>query len=100
MVDSEYEIAATKRIAHIRGHLEGGFPTLSSAVRNIENGLGSPKGSAMNLSRHAEAKAMSCWCEARDLRSMQQWFYVAARLQKLIYEIKTDTLGPGKRRLI
>ena len=64
---SAYSIAAAKRIAHVRAHLEGGFANLDQAVSNIENNTGSPKGSAMNLARHAEAKAISCWFENSDL---------------------------------
>jgi hypothetical protein len=94
MVDSTYSSAAAKRIAHVRGHLERGFPTLDKAVSNIENNTGSPKGSAMNLARHAEAKAISSWFEYNDLRSMQQWFYVAARLETLICQFEIDTLEP------
>ncbi len=53
----------------------------------------------MNLARHAEAKAISCWFEDNDLRSMRQWFYVAARLDMLVYQFETDTLGPFGKTL-
>jgi hypothetical protein len=96
---SAYSTAATKRIAHVRAHLERGFANLDTAVSNLENNTGSPKGSAMNLARHAEAKAISCWFEYKDLRSMRQWFYVAARLRMLVYQFETDTLSPGWKML-
>jgi Immunity protein 49 len=95
MVESAYSTAAAKRIAHVRAHLEGGFPNLNRVVSNIENNTGSPKGSASNLARHAEAKAISSWFEYNDIRSMRQWCYVAARLQMLIYRFDVDTLEPG-----
>jgi len=96
---SAYSTAAKKRIAHVRAHLEVGFANLDQAVSNIENNIGSPKGSAMNLARHAEAKAISCWFEDNDLRSMRQWFYIAARLDMLVYRFETDTLSPGWKML-
>jgi hypothetical protein len=101
MVDSAYSTAAAKRIAHIRSHLEGGFTDarLNNCVSNIENKAGSPKGSAMSLSSHALAKAMNSWFGNNDLRSMRQWFYVAARLDMLVYQFETDTLGPFGKTL-
>lgn len=99
MADHAYSIAAAKRIAHIRAHLDKGFTNLDRAVSNVATGAGSPRGSAMTLSRHAMAKAMNSWFEEGDLQSMRQWCYVAARLGMLIYQFETDTSGPGGKTL-
>ena len=94
--------SAAKRIAHIRAHLDLGFTQerLVNATNNIRNGLGSPKGSAMSLANHAEAKAMSCWFENQDLDGMRNWFGVGARLERLVYQLETDTFGPGGKMLL
>ena len=89
---------AAKRIAHVRAHLDVGFPPdlMAKCIANIENQTGSPSGSAMNLAMHAEASAISAWFERRDLAAMRQWFYVAARLDRLVRESEPpETRGPG-----
>lgn len=102
MVDLPYSIAAAKRIAHIQAHAERGFSEaqLGRAVSNIENNNGSPEGSARNLARHAESKAFHSWFGEHDLRSMQKWFYVSARLDMLVYQFDTDKSGPWGKTLM
>jgi hypothetical protein len=42
----------TRRIAHIRAHLDAGFK-LNQLVRNIENELGNPRACVMSLFRRS-----------------------------------------------
>ena len=96
MTSSEYLVAAEKRIAHIKGHLVAmESNTVGPASRNIRNGTGSPKGSAMMLSSHALASAMDGWFDKQDLARLRQWAYVAARLDKFVYQLDTEKSQGG-----
>lgn len=96
MTSSEYLVAAEKRIAHIKGHLVAmESNTVGPASRNVRNRTGSPKGSAMRLSSHALACAMDSWFDKQDLARLRQWAYVAARLDKFVYQLDTEKSQGG-----
>lgn len=90
--------AASKRIAHIKKHLEIGFQ-VDQLIHNVENNLGNPRACLMSLSSHGEASAMCAWFEHRDLPAMRQWLHVAARLDQKWYQMEEDTQGPGAKML-
>ena len=88
--------AAAKRIAHIASHVSASTRhSVENAQNNILNGTGSPKGSAMSLSNHAEAMAMHSWFTENSLEAMRQWWFVAANLDMLTYQYEVDTFAPG-----
>jgi hypothetical protein len=85
---------ATKRIAHVKSHLDVGFK-ISQLIHNIENNVGNPIGCTMLLAGHAEASAIYAWFAHRDLVSMRQWFYVASKLVQRWYQLAEDTWSRG-----
>jgi hypothetical protein len=85
---------AAFRIRHIRNHLENGFD-VDGCVQNIENNVGSPKGSAMLLSSHAFASAMFSWFSKDDLADCKRWCYVGGKLKQLYCQMQDEPEGPG-----
>jgi hypothetical protein len=88
-----YAEAASKRIAHVQSHLEGGY-----AVDHLLRNTGKPA-CVTSLASHAQASAMHAWFAHRDLEAMRQWCYVAARLTRKKYLMEDDGAGPGEKTL-
>jgi hypothetical protein len=78
------------RVQHIESHLQVDH---SGAVENLKNNTGSALGSALNLTSHAEARAMHAWFAREDIAATKQWAYVSARLSRLSYEHESQEYG-------
>ena len=94
-----YVDKARKRLAHVNSHLESGYVNLDAVVDNIQQGRGNPRARAMTLSSHAQANAIVSWFEQHDLPATRQWWYVAAKLDQMWYQMEEDTQSPGAKFL-
>ena len=96
MNTKSYTEKAAKRISHIKAHADR---DINQPIYLIENNQGNRAGCVMGLSSHAEANAMYAWFGLHDLEAMRQWCYVAAKLDQMAYQIKSDTINPGWKTL-
>lgn len=93
--------AAVERLAHVKAHVAAMERSLPNALANVRNGTGSPKGSTMALSAHAQARAMVAWFEGHDLGALRQWSFVQARLDRHVRGIETQkSQGAGMLDLL
>ncbi|WP_211468423.1 Imm49 family immunity protein [Collimonas silvisoli] len=83
-----YAEKASKRLAHVKSHLEGGYSDIQTTVQFILQSSGNPRACAMSLSAHAQAGAMLAWFQDHDLLAMRQWCYVAAKLDQFYYQMQ------------
>lgn len=85
-----YTEKASKRLAHIKSHVDGGQSGIEIKVQNIVQARGNPRACALLLSGNAEANAMFAWFGNHDLNTMKQWCYVAAKLDQLYFQMQED----------
>ena len=92
---------ANKRLLHIKSHVEGAYAeaNVREEVDIIHTGKGDPIACAMLLCSNAAANAMRAWFEDHDLASLQQWAYVAAKLNQMYYQMEVHTHSPGGKML-
>jgi hypothetical protein len=101
MSTNSHSEEASKRIAHIKSHLDVGFD-LGKLVLNIETQSGNPNVCASLLSSHALAKSMFAWFDEHDLTALKQWSFVAGKLFQIEHQMKggTSSIGGYSLRLL
>jgi len=96
MPNQEYEESVASGIAHLVGHTKHNG---ENAIRHLTNGTGSRRGCLGTLTSYAQAKSLLAWFAEHDLRAHKQWAYVAAKLNRMNFQLSPADWFPAYEHL-
>ena len=90
---SDHERSVEKGIEHV------GERRADRAIELLNSNLGSREGCLSNVLMHAEAQCLMAWFKRKDLKEHKQWAYVAAKTQRMIFQIEPWRWFPAFKHL-
>jgi hypothetical protein len=83
---AEYALSVQRGIAHVTSHLEGHKEREAIRLTYIDTNTGDPEASKGGLKKLAITSALTAWFADLDLVSCKQWAYVAAKIDRILYQ--------------
>ncbi len=92
----QYDQSVESGIAHLMGHTKGNG---GNAIEFLNNGRGSRSGCLCLLASYAQAKSLLAWFSERDLPANKHWAYVAAKLNRMYFQLSPAAWFPAYEHL-
>lgn len=89
---ADYEQSVEKGLVHVGSHLESHHENESLCLAHINNNTGNPEACKGGLKKLAITSALMAWFSGRDLARCKQFAYVAAKIDRILYQ-KNPTRG-------
>ena len=70
-----------------------------NAVEYLNDGKGSRRGSLGSMLSHAEAQCLMAWFRGHELHCHKQWAYVAAKINRMIFQMEPGGWFPAYKQL-
>ena len=93
MAKINYAESVEKGLAHL------GRRTPGTEVDALNEGRGSRRGCLGNLSVGVEPMSLRAWFKDHDLRGFKQWAYVAAKVNRMIFQMEPGSWFPAYEHL-
>ena len=93
MKSMTYEESVQRGIEHV------GDRWADRAISYLNEGKGSREGCLSGVLSHAEAQSLMAWFRKRDLFCYKQWAYVAAKTQRMCFQIEPGAWFPTYKHL-